>query len=232
MRRDDYCTGHWSDDFAEKFTESKNGAVRVEFVRVPSSEIDGDVINEATSQIGLYDGFLTGPLVAGSVVQYNGWADLTSYVQESAGNAADWAEIFLGYRKWIAQYEGKIIMYPLDGDLLHMYYRKDILETYGLTVPRTWEEYNAVANATHGIVFENRKMVGSCVGRLKSCAGAYWANQILATMTQTEGPWSGHLFDTANMKPLSGAALERTLMLLEEQVKFGPPDRKCVDFLY
>jgi hypothetical protein len=47
---------------------------------------------------------------------------------------------------------------------------------------------------------------------------------ILSTMTQTHGTSSGFMFDTADMTPLTGPALEETLRLLEEQVPYGAPE--------
>lgn len=152
------------------------GQVQVEVVQVPVSELFPNIENEAESQIGLYDGFFTGPGVLGSVVDHEGFADLTDYIQESADRSKDWLDVLLGYRQEIAQYEDKILMYPLDGDTLSLFYRKDILDAFGLKVPRTWDEYNQVAAATHGKVWNNQTLVGSCVARKTSCSNAYWAN--------------------------------------------------------
>ena len=201
-----------------------NDRVKIEFVA--SRKLSPDIINEASAKTDLYDGFLTPPLVSGSVVALQGWADLSPFIQEQADRLSDWTDIFLRYRKWIAQYEDTIIMYPLDGDSLSLFYRKDILEHFNQTVPRTWDEYEAVAAATHGQVYEGETLSGSCVGRTLGCAGAYWANLLISSMTQTLGPWSGFLFDTEDMKPLTGEALEEALYLLEMQVKYGPDDGK------
>jgi multiple sugar transport system substrate-binding protein len=203
-----------------------NGRVKIEFIEVDPSQIAGDIINEANSQFGLYDGYITNPQVAGSVVELQGWADLTPFIEEQSDRVTDWADIFLGYRKSIAQYGDRIILFPLDGDSLSMYYRKDILKHFNLTVPRTWEEYNAVAAATHGQEYEGETLSGSCVGRKLNCANAYWTNLLISSMTQTLGASSGHFFDTKDMTPLTGEALEEALKLLEMQVKYGPDDGK------
>ena len=49
-------------------------------------------------------------------------------------------------------------------------------------------------------------------------------------MTQTLGQWQGHMFDTQDMKPLAGEAMEKTLEWMEEQTKFGHADQfdKCL----
>lgn len=215
--------GSWIESTANRYTWERPD-VSVEIVVIPLSELSPNIINEATSKTGLFDGFITPPGVMGSIVEDNGWADLKPYIEASTRLTEDWSDILLSYRKWISQYQDQILMYPLDGDVLSLFYRKDVLEAFGLQVPRTWDEYNEVAAATHGTVFNNQTLTGSCIGRVVGCAGAYWANLILSSMTQTLGTSSGHLFDSANMTPLLGEALLQTLEWMEGQAKYGPED--------
>lgn len=147
--------GAWLLPVAERFSRERSD-VTVEIVVVPLAELSPNVINEATSKTGLFDGFLTPPGVMGSIVEEDGWADLKPYIERSTNNTKDWSDIMLSYRKWIAQYQDRILMFPLDGDVLSLFYRKDVLEEFGLEVPRTWEEYNEVAAATHGKTFETK----------------------------------------------------------------------------
>lgn len=219
-----FTAGKWIASVARDFEEYKRGSVVVEVVDVPWAQILDDVVNEATSKTGIYDGFVTGPIVSGSIVAHDGWADLAPFISETPERTKDWSDILLGYRKYIAQYEDQILMYPLDGDLLSLFYRRDILDHFGFPVPRTWDEYNYIAEQTHGKVFENETLVGSCIGR--SCAADYWIFLLLSQMTQTEGPWSGHVFDTKDMKPLTGPALEKAIEWMETQVDYGPEDGK------
>lgn len=203
---------------------SKNYKVDLQFIRVPNGDLHEDIVNEAQSKVGLYDGFLTPPEVIGSVALQDGWADLKPFIQESQERAQDWADIMLGYRRFMAQYENKILLFPLDGDMLSMYYRKDILEHFGLKVPRTWDEYVQVAEVTHGKMYENQTLSGSCVGRGPRCASAYWANLHLASITQTKGQATGHLFDPDNMEPLTGKAVEKALEWMEREAAVGSSD--------
>ena len=230
-----FLTSVWA-GFVEPAVERFNALrpdVNVEVVNVPLAELRPNVINEAISKTGLFDGFVSPPNVMGSIVEENGWADLRPYIEATAEATSDWSDIFLSYRKWISQYQNEILMYPLDGDLMSLFYRADILEEFGLSVPRTWDEYNEVAAATHGKVSKgtNKTLVGSCVGRVPGCAGAYFANLVLSSMTQLDGFSQGHLFDTSNMDPLLGEAFEQMLEWMEGQVRYGPPDQfeQCVD---
>lgn len=214
----------WVEDLAEQFNKERPD-VNVEVILVDNNpELSENIINEAKSKTGLFDIFITPPDVMGDIAEENGWADLTSFVDSSKERTEEWSDIFVGYRKWISQFQDKILMYPLDGDVLSMFYREDVLEEFGLKVPRTWEEYNAVASATHGKSYKNQTLVGSCVGRVKGCAGAYWANLVLSSMTQRNGMSSGSLFDTSDMKPLLGEALVQALEWMEIQAKFGASD--------
>jgi ABC-type glycerol-3-phosphate transport system substrate-binding protein len=207
-------TGAWTQPIARAYEEYMNGAVIVEINdQVAPLDLFPNIINEAVSQIGLYDGFFTNPTVTGSVVEYDGFADLTPFIGETAEKIAEWDDILLGYRKWVAQYEKKILLFPVDGDIFSMFYRRDVLKAFNLTIPRTWEEYTAVAAAVHNQTFEGKVLTGSCIGRTIGCAGAYWANLVLSSYTQTHGASTGHLFDTADMTPLTGPVLEEALLV-------------------
>lgn len=211
----------WAEDLAEQFNQERPD-VNVEVILFDNNpELSENIINEAKTKTGLFDIFITPPDVMGDIAEEDGWADLTSFVDSSKERTEEWSDIFVGYRKWISQFQDKILMYPLDGDVLSMFYREDVLEEFGLKVPRTWEEYNEVASATHGKSYKNQTLVGSCVGRVKGCAGAYWANLVLSSMTQRNGMSSGSIFDTSDMKPLLGEALVQALEWMEIQAKFG-----------
>ncbi len=127
-------------------------------------------------------------------------------------------------------------MIPFDGDLLHLFYNKDILEYYNFQPPRTWQEYNDIAEQVHNKVFPltNKTLIGSCIGRapVPHCgAGIAWSVQVLSSMTQTKGSSEGSLFDTKDMTPLTSDALVETLKIFERQLKYGHPDElnRCFD---
>ena len=227
----------WMVPIAEEFTRSREGQnVIVDIQTLGFDELFPEIRNEAQFQAGLYDGFITPPSVSGSIIQYDGWADLTPYIQADASRTAEWADILLAYRKTISQYNNKVIMFPLDGDVLLMYYRKDILKHFNLTAPRTWDEYSKVAESVHGKEFVDGNttttLIGSCVGRINGCAGGYWVSLVLSSITQTLGHSQGHLFDTNNMTPLTADALNLAIKHLEDQVKFGPGDGEYFLFFF
>jgi len=207
-----------------RFEEYKNGQVKIDVSVVSGFDtLFSEIENDARLGLGLFDVFITPPTIMGSVAPYNGFADLTAYIQENY--LEEWLDIFPGYREIIASYNGKILMTPFDGDLLHLFYNKEILDYYNFDSPRTWQEYNDIAEQVHGKIFPatNKTLMGSCIGRLPQCAGPYWAMQVLSSMTQTKGSSEGSLFDTKNMSPLTNDALVETLKIFEKQFKYGHP---------
>jgi ABC-type glycerol-3-phosphate transport system substrate-binding protein len=151
--------GKWIKDIARRFEALHGGSVEVNFLVVSANKLSEEIVNEAMGRTAIFDGYVTPPAVSGSVVEFDAWADFTPFLNESSSNLVDWSDVLIGYRQ-IATVEKQILMYPLDGDLLSLYYRKDVLEAFGLQVPRTWDEYNIVAEATHGKVFENKTLSG------------------------------------------------------------------------
>jgi multiple sugar transport system substrate-binding protein len=215
------AAAEWLEPIAARYNEQSGGRVIVKFHAMTFPDLFKNIIDQAATKSNLYDGFVTPPTIAGSIVEYDGWQDLAPYIQADGNRAADWADILLGYRQSIAAYQGQTIMYPLDGDILSLYYRDDVLKHFNLTVPRTWDEYNEVARAVHGQEFDNTTLIGSCVGRVKDFAGPYWANLVISSMTQTRGQFEGHLFSTEDMQPLTGPAIEKALEWMEGQVQYG-----------
>ena len=167
---------------------------------------------------------LTPPTIMGTAAPFGGFADMSEYIRTNY--LEEWLDIFTGYREIIATYLGKVLMVPLDGDLLHLFYNKEVLEYYNFQPPRTWQEYNDIAEELHNKKFPptNKTLIGSCIGRVPQCVGPYWAIQVLSTMTQSQGSSTGMLFDTKDMKPLTNDALVETLKIFEKQHKYGHPN--------
>ena len=196
------------EDDAKAFEDEMNGLVNIIVEEVDTLiEMANEIRVNAALENGFYDGFVSNPGVVGSAVASRppGFMDLGDFVRESA--VLDWLDILPAFREVITTYDGKVYMLPLDGDVHSMFYRRDILDYFNLTVPRTWDEYVEVAKATHGQTYNGTKLNGSCIGRVESCVGAYYANLVLASITQTDGFRSGHLFNPKDMSPLAGEAL-------------------------
>ncbi|CAB9502712.1 Bacterial extracellular solute-binding protein [Seminavis robusta] len=180
-----------------------------------------EIRSQAENRLPLYDGYICAPSVVGSVAQYEGWVDLTETVRTR--DEIEWQDMLLGIRETVAVWDNKVYMLPLDGDAHFLFYREDILQAFGLTVPRTWDEYWQVAKAVHGQEFEGKTLSGSCIGRQEGFQNSYWLTLVLSSYTQTRGPSQGHLFDPTDMTPLAGEALAETIKMIELQATYGHP---------
>ena len=115
---------------------------------------------------------------------------------------------------------------PLDGDVMSLYYRKDLFEEYNISVPRTWDEYRELAIYLHGKPWgpNDSALAGSCVARKASTSSdntndmdSYLASLVLSTMTQTKGTSSGFLLDPETVEPILGEAMDETLLFLAQE---------------
>jgi multiple sugar transport system substrate-binding protein len=215
-----YNLVEWNARDYEKFT---NGRVKIEVkIALTEKELHDEIIADARQHGGLFDGYLTSPIILGTAAMLNGFLDLTSYKNSKE---AEWMDILLEIRNFLTSFDNKVYLIPLDGDTLTLYYRKDILNVLNLTVPRTWNEYNAVAKAVHNITFDGKTISGSCISRMYGAQSHYFAHLILSTITQSNGTFTGSLFDSSNMAPLTtGEAVVEMLRLQEEQSKYGTPN--------
>lgn len=213
-------TVDWNARDYEKLT---GGKVKIEIKIVPTlTQLYEEIENDARSGGGLFDAYYANPVILGTAATLGGLLDLTPFVKESP--FADWTDVLLALRTYVTSFEDKIFLILLDGDTHTMFYRKDVLEEFGLQPPRTWNEYAKVAEAVHGKIFNGIELSGSCVSRIQGDHAMYWSHLILSTITQTEGTSTGSLFDTKDMTPLTGEAVAEMLRISEEQAKFGTPD--------
>lgn len=139
--------------------------------------------------------------------------DLDEYLASSSQNQET-----MPYFQRHAQYGNTTKIMPLGGNTVHMYYRKDLLRQYNISVPRTWDEYNQAAQ-----FFDSTTEIrGSCVSRQNQCQNnAYWTSLILSSITQTMGTSFGFFLDPMTADLNFGVAMEETLRLLGEQFQYG-----------
>ena len=134
---------------ARDYELQTGGQVKIEIKRAPSMPaLFEEIENDAKSGGGLFDAYYTNPTILGTAAMLDGFMDLTEYVKQSP--YADWTDVLLALRTYVTSFEDKIYLVLLDGDTHTLFYRKDVLQAYGLDVPRTWNEYNEVAKAIHG----------------------------------------------------------------------------------
>ena len=205
--------------------------INVEVIGVGDlDELNKDIFSDVQAKV--YDGYIFLPFTTGSLVERNGLADLTSFVATNPD--VQWTDIFAFNRDVQSVYDNAVRLLPCDGDVHSLFYRKDLFEAYNISVPRTWDEYSAVAQFFHGMEVpagdgsnSTVTLSGSCVERKKKChEPLYFNNLVHSTSTQATGTTSGALLDPSTFEPLMGEAMAETLRHLENQVKYGAADGK------
>eukprot|EP00815_Leptocylindrus_aporus_P009242 CAMPEP_0116076022 /NCGR_PEP_ID=MMETSP0322-20121206/16998_1 /TAXON_ID=163516 /ORGANISM="Leptocylindrus danicus var. apora, Strain B651" /LENGTH=623 /DNA_ID=CAMNT_0003566223 /DNA_START=63 /DNA_END=1935 /DNA_ORIENTATION=- len=201
-------------------------------------DLRAELVAEAESKSEKYTGYIYPAQETGTLTDNDALWDLNDFVRTS--EELVWPDLLSFYRERLAVYDDKndvddVKLIPLDGDLLLLYYRKDLFEEYNMTAPRTWDEYTSAAKFFHGRdrwpngekILDHSgneiSLLGNCVPRRKACnINAYWSRLVLFSMTQYQGSSSGGLFDTMGeqMEPLLGDAMVETLLHLANQVRF------------
>jgi ABC-type glycerol-3-phosphate transport system substrate-binding protein len=197
--------------------------------------------NMTSSSSTSWDGIIFPAHWTGALIESNRLWDMTGYVEEQlnlpppsshsqygleSSLQLDWPNIQPFVRSQQATFDGKVRLIPLDGDVLLLYYRRDLFEKYQIPIPRTWEEYADAATFFHGKPWgpNETALNGSCISRVDDCANYYWTSLVLSSMTQSIGMSSGYLLNPLTMDSLLGEAMDETLRIMADQSKVGPDD--------
>lgn len=155
--------------------------------------------------------------------------DLTSLVPNNP--TLQWNDILPFYRNISSSYGGKIFAVPFDGDMLFVYYRRDLLSKDGLQPPKTWDDYLKIAAHYQGkdLNGDGKPDYGSCIEKAPGGVATWLFNGVLASYTQSLGTKQGVFFHD-NMSPnTSGAAMAAALKFWKDSGKYGPPDEVNLD---
>ena len=151
-------------------------------------------------------------------VEEGGLLDVT----EEVGNAVglDWFDIMPGVRQGVASYRERVWTVPLDGDVIVMLYRSDLVEGRGLNPPNTWDDVLKIIEYYSRP--ENADINGDGVADFANCfstaendiAGTmFWS--IASSFLQTKGTAQGTFFDPDSFDPISKWKEEEFLHVLE-----------------
>ncbi|MFW6138685.1 MAG: ABC transporter substrate-binding protein [Spirochaetota bacterium] len=217
----------YNETFKERF------GVQVKIVGVPFGELYEKEKVEFVAGTGAFDLAIVFPKFVGEFAQAGYLLSLDEYTQKLDPKLED---VTPGYRDFYCKFKGKLYALPFDGDVLNLYYRKDLLNHsaekaafrrqfgYDLKVPETWEEYMDIANFfTRGA---GQKVGGETRGRPFYGTAFYGQkDQIFAWWGNGFASMGGVWFDERTMKPMINTttgynALEYTM----ELAKYCPPD--------
>ncbi len=117
----------------------------------------------------------------------------------------DWFDIMPAVRMGVATYEQKTYAVPVDGDVIIMLYRTDLVEGVGLPTPRTWDDVETILDFYEGkdINGDGIADYGNCFATKKDNIADKMFWSIAASFLQTQGTSQGAFFDSALMKPIS-----------------------------
>jgi multiple sugar transport system substrate-binding protein len=118
----------------------------------PEDQFRAKTTVELASGSGSIDAFMTMPGQEGVKYLRAGWYQpVDEYLQDASITAPDynWND-FLEVGRSAMTVEGRIIGPPVVLDTNQIMYRKDVLQKYGVTVPKTLDELEAAAKALNG----------------------------------------------------------------------------------
>lgn len=178
---------------------------------------------ELTSGTGAFDILMYNPAWLGDYAPF--LQPLDELMQKFP---VDWDDIVSGFRKWHSTFGGKIYGLVMDGDVLLMYYRKDLFDDaknkaafrqqfgYNLAPPQTWQQLADVAK-----FFRNpQKNFYGYADQLKRGRAFYW---YLLRYFSYCGP-NAQLFDPQTMKPrINDACAVQALSEMKDLVALQPP---------
>ncbi|EAW36616.1 ABC transporter substrate-binding protein [Lyngbya sp. PCC 8106] len=207
-------------DHAAQF-EALTG-VEIKMITAPFDLLYQEILNDFRRGIHNYDVVIIPPQWKADYVQYGYLQDLTKRVKTDS--AIQWEDIAVFFREYYATYEGKVYAIPLDGEVLSLYYRSDILEQQGVIPPQTWDQYLDLAQKMDGQDLNNdgEADYGSCIARtLQTNSRMLWA--VASSFLQTQGTQQGAFFDSDTMKPLvNNPAFIEALAIYKETATYGP----------
>lgn len=217
----------YKNDFAQKF------GVDLKIVGVPFGQVYEKEKIEFVTHTGAYDIITFYPKYLGDYAGSGYLVNLEGYAKELDPKMED---VTAGYREFYCKYGGTLYAVPYDGDVLNLYYRKDLLDNqeektafkaeygYQLRAPETWDEYLDVAKfftrkAGEKLAGETlkRDFYGTSEYGQRDWVWAWWGNRFASL--------GGVYFDVETMEPrINSEVGVKALKMLKEAYQYAPPE--------
>ena len=120
--------------------------IKVNIIEAQHDEMFPKMMQEHRGGTGAYDVLNVVPAWMGDMVRAGAVEPLDAYV-DKYGYRAELDDIGDVYRENQMRIGDTIYGFPDDGDVFILYYRKDVFEEMGLSVPTTWDEFYEVSKA-------------------------------------------------------------------------------------
>ncbi|MCD6318545.1 extracellular solute-binding protein [Candidatus Aerophobetes bacterium] len=124
---------------------------KVKVIPLPYTTLWQKLVQELSAGSGAYD-VIEAHLILNAMFIKSGWIiPLDKYIKEGKIDVSDFLPAFwkigtLAGKASQLNPKGKIYGLPYNGDIMMLIFRKDLYPLYGLTVPKTWEDF--VKNVT------------------------------------------------------------------------------------
>ena len=200
--------------------------IKVKVIEVPLAELYSKVMLEYRAGTSAYDVLDVVPSWMSDLAQAGALEPLDAYV-DKYGYREELQKIAPTFRdNWMTS-RGKIYAFPDDGDVLILYYRKDIftdpgtkaafmsMHGYELQVPKTWKQFDEIG-AFLTAHLKKEGIYGGCNVRDPALAQYMFQERF-----RNEG---GQFFDVESMKATINSAIGvRVFNEMHEENKFMPP---------
>lgn len=184
--------------------------IKVNFEALGEDQLNQKLTTEFTAGNSDIDVFMQRPLQEARVMQLNGWyEDLTNCVSDPAYDFADFADGAVG----TTTVNGVLTGIPIVTEQEVLYYRKDLLEAAGLSVPTTLDELKAAAEA---LTDKNNEIYGFVARGQRSPL----VTQFSSFLYSMGGDWFDENRQATINTPEALAAIDLYGTLLRE---YGPP---------
>ncbi|GIL84486.1 hypothetical protein Vretifemale_13149, partial [Volvox reticuliferus] len=175
-----------------------------------------------------YDGWVVDPIALADLYDSRQTMDLSALIMEMPyRQRLGWFGIHQLFRGNVVVGQGTVASIPLGGLVYQMFYRRDVLEAMGLSVPVTWDDFVATAAKVNGTDMngDGRPDYGVCLQRPRYCFNGFSLTAIWSSFIQSQGTKHGAFFDPDTMEPLvNNNAMARAMEIFKCLRAYGPPD--------
>ncbi|GMH38948.1 hypothetical protein BSKO_06846 [Bryopsis sp. KO-2023] len=197
---------------------------------VSEEEMLQQMDDQLSSEDLFYSGWILPHIFVPKLSEQGALLDVTTNVTENQG--LDWEDVVQYFQDYGAKYLDKIMAIPMDGNMMILYYRKDLFVSNNLKLPTTWEQVLEMAERFNGTDMNDDgvKDFGICLDR-RAGVEEFWIKSLMAPYLQSEGTGQGMLLDPNGLRPLvNNIAMAWVLELYTQLLKFSPPSSRDGDF--
>jgi hypothetical protein len=135
-----------------------------------------------------HDGWFVEPQYFSDLHNAGGMASLDALIEEQRERGEDtgivWEDVLPAVRDHILHYNGELVGFPMSGDMLMLFYRKDLLALVGEGVPSTWEQVLAISRKLRerDVDTDGKPEYGMCFNIMPGAPGCQQLNNSVARL--------------------------------------------------